>query len=79
MPVGDWFVLKNVLRVGVVLDEKGMVTVKGTVTADELLALSEAVITIGKFCRGCANKFAVMEKESGLVGVKKPCGVPIMI
>lgn len=42
----------KVLRVGLVLAEKGTVTVRGRMAMDVLFELSEAVITTGKFVIG---------------------------
>jgi len=67
-----------VLRVGVVLDAKGTVTVRGRVTTKVLFALSDAVINTGKFWSGCAKSVALIEKDSGFVGVRKPCGLPVI-
>jgi hypothetical protein len=79
IPVGEWSVRKNVLLVGVVLVENGTVTVNGIVTITVLFALSEAVISSGKLCSGCASSIATSENESGLLGVRKPCGLPTVI
>jgi hypothetical protein len=64
-----------VLRVGVVFDENAIETVRGRITTEALPELSVAVMTTGKFWSGCANTAAVMVNESGLEGVRNPCGV----
>ena len=60
------------------MDAKGTVTVSGRVTKEVLFALSDALINTGKSWSGCARSVEFIEKESGFVGVRKPCGVPVI-
>jgi hypothetical protein len=64
------------------LEVNGIVTVSGKVK-EELLRgltkLSAAVITMGKFCRGCASTVGLIRKETGFIGVSKLPGEPMLI
>jgi hypothetical protein len=68
----------KLLRVAAALDENGTEIVRGTVKTEVFFDWSDAVSTIGKFWTGRANALAINLNETGVTGVKKPCGMDVL-